>query len=155
MKLPHPWFWAILGRIIPRIVPAVGVTDTTKMSPLRNCGRRGWLLLVLNLALLGWFALTLAGLAAPASAATIAGGWRHSLGVRSDGGVYAWGDNHYGQIAVPAAAQSGTIAVAAGSAHSLTLKADGSVVAWGNNTYSQSTVPAAAQSGVVAVAAGG
>jgi alpha-tubulin suppressor-like RCC1 family protein len=45
--------------------------------------------------------MVLACLAAPAPAATLAGGGNHSLGVRADGRVVAWGDNDYGQCAVP------------------------------------------------------
>ena len=53
-----------------------------------------------------------------------AGGY-HSLALKADGIVVAWGDNDDGQCTVPAAAQSGVIAVAAGGNHSLALKADG------------------------------
>ena len=79
----------------------------------------------------------------------------HSLGVRADGSVVAWGENLYGQCTVPAAAQSGVIAVAAGGCHSLALKADGSVVAWGDNATASAPSRLQAQSGVIAVAAGG
>ncbi|WP_168118619.1 S-layer homology domain-containing protein [Paenibacillus sp. HB172176] len=84
----------------------------------------------------------------------IAAGRNHSLALKSDGSVVAWGSNNKNQLDVPEAAQSGVVSIAAGSYHSLALKADGSVVAWGNNDYGQTTLPAAAQSGVVAIAAG-
>jgi alpha-tubulin suppressor-like RCC1 family protein len=76
----------------------------------------------------------------------------HSLALRNDGTVAAWGDNYYGQSNVPSGL-SDVIAVAAGSRHSVVLKNDSTVVAWGDNRYAQSTVPAGL-SGVVAIAAG-
>lgn len=82
----------------------------------------------------------------------VAGGWGHSLALRSDGTVVAWGDNYYGQATVPQGLSS-VRAIAAGSYHNLALKADGTVVAWGNNDYGQTNVPSGL-SGVVAIAAG-
>ncbi|MGB9620675.1 MAG: hypothetical protein ACPL7K_09705, partial [Armatimonadota bacterium] len=61
--------------------------------------------------------------------ATSAGGW-HSLGLRADGSIVAWGSNNYGQCSVPSP-NTGFVAVAAGWYHSLGLKSDGSIVAWG------------------------
>ena len=64
----------------------------------------------------------------------IAAGHFHSLALKSDGSVLAWGcggGNDYGQCTVPAGALSGVIAIAAGAYHSLALKSDGSVLAWG------------------------
>ena len=80
-----------------------------------------------------------------------AGGW-HSLGLRDDGSVAAWGYNSQGQCNVPAP-NSGFVAIAAGSAHSLGLKDDGSVVAWGDNDDGQCNV-GALNSGFFAIAAG-
>jgi alpha-tubulin suppressor-like RCC1 family protein len=79
--------------------------------------------------------------AAPAPAATIAGGANHSLGVRPNGSAVAWGSNLQGERIVPAAAQSGVTAVAAGVTHSLVLKANGDVVAWGRNDSGQCNPP--------------
>ena len=83
--------------------------------------------------------------------AVSAGGY-HSLALKSNGTVVAWGLNGYGQSTVPAGL-SGVIAVSAGGYHSLALKGDGTVVAWGDNYYDQSTVPAGL-SGVTAISAG-
>ena len=82
----------------------------------------------------------------------VAGGWAHSLGLKSNGSIVAWGYNGYGLCDVPLP-NSSFIAVAAGWAHSLGLKSNGSIVAWGRNNYSQCTVPSP-NSAFIAVAAG-
>jgi alpha-tubulin suppressor-like RCC1 family protein len=83
------------------------------------------------------------------------GDW-HSLGLKSDGSIVAWGHYPYGdngQCNVPAP-NSDFVAVSAGGYHSLGLKSDGSVVAWGFNAYGQCNVPTP-NSGFIAIAAGG
>ncbi len=82
----------------------------------------------------------------------IAGGETHSLGLRSDGSMAAWGYNGDGQLNVPAP-NTGFVAVAGGTNHSLGLKADGSIEGWGLNDSGQLDVPAP-NSGFVAVAGG-
>lgn len=92
--------------------------------------------------------ITLSG-AAPGA---VAAGNEHSLVLRSDGTVLAFGYNFYGQLgdgtttdrwaAVQVKTSATTyltnvIAVAAGSNHSLALKSDGSVWSWGNNIWGQ------------------
>ena len=89
----------------------------------------------------------------------IAAGGYHSLALKTDGSVVAWGCGgfvNWGQCTIPAAVASGVTAIAAGYYHSLALKQDGSVVAWGCGIgdAGQCTVPAAATSGVTAIAAG-
>lgn len=69
-----------------------------------------------------------------------AGDW-HTLGLRWDGRVVAWGINADGQINVPQGLTN-VVAVAAGGQHSMALRADGSVVAWGRNHQGQTNVPA-------------
>jgi alpha-tubulin suppressor-like RCC1 family protein len=97
----------------------------------------------------------------------IAAGYWHSLALKSDGTVWAWGDNTYGElgngtfagtaiysntdyllgtgIATPAqvlgpngtGALTGIVAIAAGCYHNLALKSDGTVWAWGENSYGE------------------
>jgi hypothetical protein len=56
----------------------------------------------------------------------------HSLGLKQDGSIVAWGDNGSGQRDVPPP-NSGFTAVSAGYYHSLGLKQDGSIVSWGDS----------------------
>ncbi|MCD6588672.1 MAG: T9SS type A sorting domain-containing protein, partial [Candidatus Fermentibacteraceae bacterium] len=81
-----------------------------------------------------------------------AGGAYHSIGLKSDGLIVAWGYNNYGQCDVPEPNED-FVAVAAGGYFSLGLKADGSIVAWGCNGNGQCNVPAPNE-GFVAVAGG-
>ena len=83
---------------------------------------------------------------------TMAVGQRHSVVVRADGSVWAWGDNSQGQIGdgttigrtrpVPVVHSSGApfkdaVAVAVDDAHSVALKRDGTVWAWGYGALGQ------------------
>ena len=70
----------------------------------------------------------------------VAGGGRHSLGVKSDGTILAWLFNWEGQCDVPAPNEN-FCAVGAGYEHSLGLKLDGTIVAWGRNDFGQCDVP--------------
>ncbi len=77
----------------------------------------------------------------------IAGGSFHSLALRSDSTVWAWGSNVDGQLGdstttdspVPVQVHGLTnvIAIAAGGSHSLALKSDSTLWAWGRNTVGQ------------------
>ena len=64
----------------------------------------------------------------------------HSLALKNDGTVVAWGRTAFGQATVPAGL-SAVGAIAAGWEHSLALKHDGTVVAWGWNYSGQARVP--------------
>lgn len=80
----------------------------------------------------------------------IAAGFSHSLVVKSDGTVWAWGNNDYGQLGdgtsgwdanktepVQVLGLSDVKDVAAGEGYSLAIKNDGTVWAWGFNGYGQ------------------
>ena len=89
----------------------------------------------------------------------LAAGYAHSLALKRDGTVWAWGWNESGQLGQgtttdrPATFESrpvqvkdkndptgfltGVQAIDAGVAHSMALKNDGTVVAWGDNFYGQ------------------
>jgi alpha-tubulin suppressor-like RCC1 family protein len=81
------------------------------------------------------------------SISAISAGPNHSLALRSDGTVYAWGANESGQLGdgktvnlkvpTPIAALSNIVALAAGAKHSLALSNDGTVWAWGANASGQ------------------
>jgi len=106
--------------------------------------------------------------------AAISAGGFHSLALKGDGTVMAWGSNQHGQLGdgsltrsdVPVAVSglSEVTALAAGNSHSLALQSDGSVEAWGANqhgalgdgTETDSSLPVAVSgaSGVTAISAG-
>jgi alpha-tubulin suppressor-like RCC1 family protein len=75
---------------------------------------------------------------------TVATGSDHTLALKTDGTLWAWGWNNFGQLGdgttanrstpVQVAGLSDVIAVSAGSRHSLALRADGTVWAWGSNS---------------------
>jgi Regulator of chromosome condensation (RCC1) repeat len=77
----------------------------------------------------------------------VAAGWSHSLALGSDGTVWAWGDNQYGELGdgnfsqsdspVKLAGLSGITQIAAGEDWSLALRSDGTVWAWGDNLYNE------------------
>jgi alpha-tubulin suppressor-like RCC1 family protein len=83
----------------------------------------------------------------------IGAGWSHSLALKADGSVVAWGANFAGQTNVPANLGD-VVAVSANGLFSLALTGDGTVVAWGDGTYEQTNIPSSATN-VVAIAAGG
>ncbi|QIK38854.1 hypothetical protein GWK36_13685 [Caldichromatium japonicum] len=78
----------------------------------------------------------------------LAAGEKHSVAPHSDGTVYAWGDNTFGQLGT---GQSGAglfsglpvrvkgltdvVAIAARANHTLALRADGTVWGWGQNEW--------------------
>lgn len=79
-----------------------------------------------------------------------AAGGNHVIALKTDGTLWAWGINDYGQLGNgapgPAAyssvpVQIGTATdwkkIAAGDMHSLAIKTDGTLWAWGDNSYGQ------------------
>jgi len=109
----------------------------------------------------------------------IAGGQNHSLALKSDGTVRAWGSNYYGQLGngtsgaystspVSVSGLTDVIAIAVGDNHSFALKSNGTVWAWGRNidgqlgngtsgigTDKSSPVKVSGLTGVIALAGGG
>jgi hypothetical protein len=105
-----------------------------------------------DVTLTGIYTVNPAGVIGSNPQAAIAGGGGHSLGLKSDGSIVAWGSNEVGQISVPSP-NTDFAAVTAGGNHSLGLKSDGSILAWGHNDYDQTAVPSP-NADFVAVAAG-
>ena len=88
----------------------------------------------------------------PAGTATnviaVAGGVNHSLALKHNGSVLAWGWNSFGQINVPANLTN-AVAISGGSLFSMALRADGTVTTWGSIQS-----PPAGLTGVTAISAG-
>ena len=71
----------------------------------------------------------------------------HSIAVKSDGRLWAWGRNNYGQVGdgtttdslspVQIGSDNKWVMVSAGVYHSLGVKSDGTLWAWGGNEYGQ------------------
>jgi alpha-tubulin suppressor-like RCC1 family protein len=69
----------------------------------------------------------------------IAGGREHSIALRSNSSVIAWGDGMFTDV--PESALSNVVSIAAGWYHSLALKYDGTVVGWGHRAVIPQNVP--------------
>jgi alpha-tubulin suppressor-like RCC1 family protein len=77
----------------------------------------------------------------------VSAGGGHSMGIKADGTLWAWGWNNYGQLGdgtntdrnTPVQVGSDTYwtDVSAGGYHSMGIKADGTLWAWGWNNYGQ------------------
>ncbi|WP_147447134.1 Ig-like domain-containing protein [Corallococcus sp. CA054B] len=120
------------------------------------------------------FALQGGATCAASSGARLAAGQFHTLALKQDGTVWAWGNNGEGQLGdgtttdrltpVQVPGLTGVAALAAGLSHSLALKQDGTVWAWGYNAYGQlgdgttirrlTPVQAPGLTGITALAAG-
>lgn len=107
--------------------------------------------------------------------ANVAAGYYHSLALKENGTVWAWGYNNYGQLGNGGTTNRNTpgqvstlsnvIAVAGGYCHSLALKSDGTVWAWGyniegelgngTNNPSYTPIQVISLSNIIAIAAGG
>jgi alpha-tubulin suppressor-like RCC1 family protein len=84
----------------------------------------------------------------------IAGGSGHTIALRNDGTVWAWGDNGVGQLGRPTTAEicgnyscsstpvkvhglTDVVAIASGGHHNTALKSDGTLWSWGYNNLGQ------------------
>ena len=101
-------------------------------------------------------------------------GYKHALALKTDGTVWAWGLNNFGQLGngttedqrspVQVLNLTDVIAIAAGENHSFAVKSDGTLWAWGNgnrgelghgtDTSEDTPVQVTGVSGITAVAAG-
>ena len=79
--------------------------------------------------------------------AAISAGHAHSVALKTDGSLWAWGNNSSGGLGDGTNIQRGTpvqigankdwLAISAGDVHSVALKTDGSLWAWGYNSNGQ------------------
>ncbi len=78
----------------------------------------------------------------------ITAGWHHSMGIRADGSLWAWGNDRFGRLGdggsntnrkspVRVGLASDWVAIAAGASHSMGIRADGSLWAWGWDLFGQ------------------
>lgn len=104
----------------------------------------------MKITIISIFAILFLFIADKLSASTtpqISGGGHHSLALKSDGTVWSWGRNNFGQLGnnkrskkntlVPVKNLEDVIAIASGTWHSMALRSDGTVWTWGLNNYGQ------------------
>ena len=77
---------------------------------------------------------------------SVAAGWQHTVALKSDGTVWTWGSNVFGQLGngtstdsllpVQVTGLSGVfVAVGAGYSHTIAIKSDGTLWVWGRDDY--------------------
>jgi alpha-tubulin suppressor-like RCC1 family protein len=106
--------------------------------------------------------------------ASISAGYGHSLAIKTDGSLWAWGLNEDGQLGdgtggpdmeqiTPVKIMDNISAVSAGALHTMAVKKDGTLWGWGNNQHGQigdgttenRLSPVKIMDNVIAVAGGG
>ncbi|NBL63691.1 T9SS type A sorting domain-containing protein [Flavobacterium sp. NST-5] len=85
--------------------------------------------------------------AASACWQTVSAGYTHSAGIKTDGTLWAWGDNGYGQLGdgtttarntpTQIGSASNWESVSASGGFTIAIKTDGTLWAWGNNVFGQ------------------
>src|SRR5204863_5624930 len=78
------------------------------------------------------------------NAVAIAAGAYHSLALRDNGTVTAWGDNLdsegvFAGQSIPPAGLSQVVAISAGDFHSVAVSSNGLLTAWGDNSQNQTS----------------
>ncbi len=109
--------------------------------------RKGFAVFLTVMLLLTCFYPGISDAVADSGTSRIAAGYNHTIALKNDGTVWAWGWNHQGQLGdgtttgstepVQVRDLSGVTALTAGYYHSAALKNDGTVWAWGSNMYGQ------------------
>lgn len=82
---------------------------------------------------------------------SISAGWQHSAAIRTDGSLWAWGSNTFGQVGdgsliqrnapVQIGPATGWRSVSAGNASTLAIRADGTLWGWGYNRNNELGLP--------------
>ena len=82
----------------------------------------------------------------------ITSGLNHTLAIRTDGFLFSWGNNSFGQLGVSDVTHRSSIVqigsannwaqIACGQVHSVAINSQGFLYAWGNNSYAQLGQPA-------------
>ncbi|MCL1807809.1 MAG: S-layer homology domain-containing protein [Oscillospiraceae bacterium] len=75
----------------------------------------------------------------------VAAGSLYTLAIKTDGSLWAWGRNYFGQLGdgtttdrpEPVKIMDGVKAVSTGGSHTMAIKTDGSLWAWGSNYYGE------------------
>lgn len=97
-------------------------------------------------------------------------GYTHTAAIKSDGSLWMWGENYYGQLGngstkdslVPVKVLDNVTAVSCGRYYTAAIKTDGSLWMWGRNDYGQlgkgapgnSTIPVKVMDNVASVSCG-
>lgn len=71
--------------------------------------------------------------------------FNHTMAIKTDGSLWAWGYNSYGQLgdgtttdkSTPTKIMENVVSISAGLRHTVAIKSDGSVWVWGDNSYGQ------------------
>ncbi len=79
--------------------------------------------------------------------AYISGGYYHTIAIKSDGTLWAWGRNNYGQLGdgttvnksspIQIGTDTNWVSISCGQDYTIAIKSDGTLWAWGGNNYGQ------------------